>query len=98
MGNSYSGKVVGVCVNLDEDEVIDCTLVDCELLFSGKPPKLFKAAKLDNCRWTFRGAAEFTLLFLAKMRQSGSDVVVDELLDAVRSGAILRDQSFPPPH
>jgi hypothetical protein len=57
----------GVTVNLDDDEVVGCHLVNCRILFGGKQFPVFSDNCSENCDFHFSESALITIQLLRRM-------------------------------
>ena len=54
-------------VNLDDDEVVGCHLVNCRILFGGKQFPVFSDNCSENCDFHFSESALVTIQLLRRM-------------------------------
>jgi hypothetical protein len=59
----------GLTVNLDDDEIVGCHLVDCRILFGGKQLPIFSDNHSENCNFHFSESALVTIQLLRRMLQ-----------------------------
>ena len=57
----------GLTVNLDDDEVVGCHLVNCRILFGGKQFPIFSDNRSENCDFHFSESALITIQLLRRM-------------------------------
>jgi hypothetical protein len=57
----------GLTVNLDDDEIVGCHLVDCRILFGGKQLPIFLDNCSENCNFHFSESALVTIQLLRRM-------------------------------
>jgi hypothetical protein len=57
----------GLIVNLDDDEVVGCHLVNCRILFGGKQLPVFLDNRSENCDFHFSESALVTIQLLRRM-------------------------------
>jgi hypothetical protein len=57
----------GLTVNLDDDEVVGCHLVNCRILFGGKQLPIFSDNCSENCDFHFSESALVTIQLLRRM-------------------------------
>jgi hypothetical protein len=60
-------KLEGLTVNLDDDEIVGCHLVDCLILFGGKQLPIFWDNHSENCNFHFADSAKVTIELLRRM-------------------------------
>ncbi len=78
-----------VIVELDDNEYVGCHFEDCELVYTGLTPPVLYGCSFIRVAWTFAGAAENTLRFMAELyANSGPEgrQLIEETFDSVRSG------------
>lgn len=74
-------------VLLDDNEFIDCTFENCELVFAGTGDVSLSGNVFRNVKWSFDGAAGRTLQFLKAMYRgagSGGRDLVEKTFASVR--------------
>ena len=59
--------LTGLTVNLDDDEIVGCHLVNCRILFGGKQPPNFSNNCFENCNFHFSESALITIQLLRRM-------------------------------
>jgi hypothetical protein len=57
----------GLTVNLDNDEVIGCHLVNCRVLIGGKRMPVYSNNHTEDCAFHFSAAAQVTIGMLRRM-------------------------------
>ena len=60
-------RLKGLTVNLDDDEIVGCDLVDCLILFGGKQLPIFSDNRSVNCDFKFSDSARVTVELLRRM-------------------------------
>ena len=60
-------RLEGLTVNLDDDEIVGCHLVDCRILFGGKQLPIFLDNCSENCDFLFSDSALVTIELLRRM-------------------------------
>jgi hypothetical protein len=60
-------RLEGLTVNLDEDEIVGCHLVDCRILFGGRQLPVFSDNCSENCHFLFSDSAQVTIELLRRM-------------------------------
>jgi hypothetical protein len=60
-------RLKGLTVNLDDDEIVGCDLVDCLILFGGKQLPIFLDNHSENCGFHFSDSAWVTIELLRRM-------------------------------
>ncbi len=86
-GMSFAGEEV----LLDGGAFRDCSFERCHLHYDGGALPVLSGCRFTDCAWFFGEAAADTLTMLAALRQGGFSAMVENTLEAVRSGAVLRD-------
>jgi hypothetical protein len=84
-----------VIVELDDHEFIGCHFEDCELVYTGAQPPTFYGCSFVRVMWTFAGAAENTLRFLATMYDMAGDEgrqLIEDTFDNIRHGWREKDE------
>lgn len=61
--------LTGLTVNLDDDEIVGCHLVNCRILFGGKQLPIFSDNRFENCNFHFSKSALVTIELLRRMLQ-----------------------------
>jgi hypothetical protein len=71
----------GQTIRLDEDEIVGCQLIDCQVLFGGIRPPIYSGNRAIGCRFQFAQSALITIDVLRGMLEVPSlrDVVLAEL-------------------
>jgi hypothetical protein len=59
--------LTGVTIRLDEDEIVDCQLVDCRVLFGGSREPIYSGNCAIGCRFQFTDSALITIDLLRRM-------------------------------
>jgi hypothetical protein len=62
--------LTGLTVNLDDDEIVGCHLVNCRILFGGKQLSIFSDNRFENCNFHFSKSALVTIELLRRMLQT----------------------------
>jgi hypothetical protein len=60
-------KLEGLTLDLDDDEIIGCHLVDCRILLGGKRLPIFSDNHSQGCDFAFSKSALVTLQMLRRM-------------------------------
>jgi hypothetical protein len=60
-------KLEGLTVDLDDDEIVGCHLVDCRILFGGKRLPIFSDNCSEKCDFHFSESALVTIQLLRRM-------------------------------
>jgi hypothetical protein len=60
-------RLEGLTVNLDDDEIVGCHLVDCRILLGGKQLPIFSDNCSENCHFLFSDSALVTIELLRRM-------------------------------
>jgi hypothetical protein len=60
-------RLRGLTVHLDDDEIVGCHLVDCQILFGGKRLPVFSGNHSDGCDFHFSESALITIEVLRRM-------------------------------
>jgi hypothetical protein len=60
-------KLEGLTLDLDDDEIISCHLVDCRILLGGKRLPIFSDNRSQGCDFEFSKAALVTIQMLRRM-------------------------------
>ena len=60
-------RLEGLTFNLDDDEIVGCHLVDCQILFGGKQLPIFWDNCSENCNFHFSESALVTIELLRRM-------------------------------
>jgi hypothetical protein len=60
-------KLEGLTFHLDDDEIVGCHLVDCQILFGGKRLPVFSGNRSDRCNFHFSESALITIEVLRRM-------------------------------
>ena len=71
-------------VLLDGNEYDRCKFNRCELVYSGGTPPAFTNNRIENCKWTFDGAASRTINFIASLYGGGGQQQIEETFDQIR--------------
>jgi len=61
--------LTGLTVNLDDDEIVGCHLVNCRILFGSKQLPTFSDNCFENCNFHFSKSALVTIELLRRMLQ-----------------------------
>ena len=74
-------KLERLTVHLDDDEIVDCHLVNCRILFGGKRLPVFSGNRSDSCDFHFSESALITIEVLRRMLDISGlrDLVLAEL-------------------
>ena len=78
----YEGQTLtGLTIRLDEDEIVGCRLVDCQVLFGGNRPPVYSGNDAIGCTFQFAASALITIDLLRRMLTVPSlrEVVLAEL-------------------
>jgi hypothetical protein len=59
--------LTGLTVNLDEDEIVGCHLVNCQILFGANQLPIFSDNCFENCDFHFSKSALVTIELLRRM-------------------------------
>lgn len=62
-------RLEGLTVNVDNDEIVGCHLVDCRILFGARQLPIFSDNCSENCSFRFSEAALVTIHLLRRMLQ-----------------------------
>jgi hypothetical protein len=60
-------KLEGLTLHLDDDEIVGCHLIDCQILFGGKRLPVFSGNRSDRCHFHFSESALITIEVLRRM-------------------------------
>jgi hypothetical protein len=61
--------LTGLTINLDDDEIVGCHLVNCRILFGGNQLPIFSDNRFENCNFHFSKSALVTIELLRRMLQ-----------------------------
>ena len=78
-----------VIVELDDHEFIGCHFEDCELVYTGGLPPVLYGCSFIRPRWTFAGAAENTVRFMADLYGTCGEQgrrLIEETFENIRRG------------
>jgi hypothetical protein len=59
--------LTGVTIRLDEDEIVDCELVDCQVLIGGSRPPVYFGNSATGCSFEFAESDRITIALLRRM-------------------------------
>jgi hypothetical protein len=59
--------LTGLTIRLDEDEIVDCELVDCQVLFGGSRAPVYSGNNAIGCSFQFAASARITIDLLRRM-------------------------------
>jgi hypothetical protein len=89
----YSNETLtGLTVNLDDDEIVGCHLVNCRILFGGKQLPIFSDNCFENCNFHLSKSALVTIEVLRRMLR------IPHLQDLVRAALGLVPDGAPTLH
>jgi hypothetical protein len=73
--------LTGLTIRLDEDEIVGCQLVDCQILFGGIRPPIYSGNRAIGCQFQFADSALVTIDLMRRMLEVPSlrEVVLAEL-------------------
>ena len=60
-------KLEGLTFDLDDDEIIGCHLIDCQIFFGGKRLPIFSDNRSQGCNFEFSKTALVTIQMLRRM-------------------------------
>jgi hypothetical protein len=60
-------KLEGLTIDLDDDEIIGCLLIDCRILLGGKRLPIFSDNRSEGCDFEFSKSASVTIQMLRRM-------------------------------
>ena len=64
----YEGQTLtSMTIRLDEDEIVDCQLVNCQVLFGGTRLPVYSGNDAIGCRFQFADSALVTIDLLRRM-------------------------------
>jgi hypothetical protein len=63
----HNQKLEGLIIRLDDDEVVSCHLVDCQILFGGRRLPVYFGNHAVSCDFRFADAALLTIQVLRRM-------------------------------
>jgi|HubBroStandDraft_4_1064222.scaffolds.fasta_scaffold980675_1 hypothetical protein len=74
-------NLTGMTICLDDDEVVGCQLVDCQILFGGRRSPIYSGNYAIDCDFQFADSALITIEILRRMLTVPSlrEVVLAEL-------------------
>jgi hypothetical protein len=74
-------KLTGLTIRLDDDEIVGCQLVDCQILFGGARQPVYSGNYAIDCDFQFTKSALVTIQTLRRMLNVPSlrEVVLAEL-------------------
>lgn len=74
-------QLTGLTIRLDVDEVVNCRLLNCQILFGGMRQPVYSGNQAMNCGFHFAESAQITLEVLRRMLRVPAlrDVVLYEL-------------------
>jgi hypothetical protein len=62
-------NLTGVTIRLDDDEVLDCHLIDCQIIFGGKRTPVYSGNYAVGCGFEFADSALITIEMLRRLLQ-----------------------------
>jgi hypothetical protein len=74
-------SLTGMTIRLDDDEVVDCHLIDCQIIFGGKRQPVYSGNCALGCGFEFADSALITIEMLRRLLQVPSlrQMVLEEL-------------------
>lgn len=74
-------------VVLDDNEYLNCTFNNCEIVFRGTASVLLNGVNFNDCRWTFEGPAGMTINFMTALYQAGITDLIDQTFENIKRGS-----------
>jgi hypothetical protein len=75
-------------VPLDGNRFVDCTFLECTLVYRGGELPLMVNCRLDRCQIIFAGAAARAVEFATELYHGGGRTVVEATFDSIRRGPL----------
>lgn len=75
-------------IRMDGVEFVDCTFVNCTLVYAGGPPPSIVNCTFDSINWSFTESAGNTIQFLGAIYQGfgeGGQELVEQLFENIRT-------------
>ena len=60
-------NLTGVTIRLDDDEVVDCHLIDCQIVFGGRRQPVYSGNYAVGCGFEFADSALITIEMLRRL-------------------------------
>ena len=70
-----------------EDDYIDCTFTDCEMVYGGGSTGSFTRCRFKGTRFTFDGCAASTIAFMKQLYSIGGADVMERTFEDIRKSA-----------
>lgn len=74
-------------VSLDGETFIQCSFINCKLIYSGLMPISLKNCTFENCNWSFSGPAKNTITFMKGLYSldGSTSVVIEKVFEQIRT-------------
>jgi hypothetical protein len=76
-------------IHMDFNHFVDCTFVDCNLIYHGFGPIGMEGCSFTDSRWTFADAAANTVQFMASLYKGageGGQKLIDATFENIKTG------------
>jgi hypothetical protein len=76
-------------VHMDFNQFLNCTFIDCNLIYHGYGPIGMEGCSFKNVRWSFSDAAANTVAFMAALYAGageGGRQLIDKTFENIKAG------------